>query len=191
MREQLWFITFRPWIGQSKHGLKVVKGRQKGRGSIEAKSLPSYVKEFLMFEEKYSTCPDALSVKELARFTQEGNIIKLTKRGRDYIASVSVQVPPKDKPRIVEVDFDYSYCVASDDPECSVYFDVAKTWQGWWVSATLDTSSSTYDILIDDGPYRREKEAIGAGLAFAVEMMYLQECPDYEIDSRLKEMGLN
>lgn len=191
MREQLWYITFRPWIGQSKHGLKVVKGRQKGKGSIEAASLPSYIKEFLTFDEQYSSCPDVLSVDELARCTETGNVIRLTKRGNSYIALVSIEKPKNDRPRIIEIDFDEAYSVFSDYPECSVYFDVAKTQKGWWVSATLDNLCYTGDVLIDDGPYSHKKEALTAGFDFAVEMMYLQECPDYEIDIRLKEIGLN
>lgn len=94
--------------------------------------------------------------------------------------------------QVAVVDFDEAYSVsAGEEVVDSVYFDVAQDAAGaWFMSAALDCDSSHYtdNLVVDDGPYPSEEDALRAGLNVAREWMAANAYSDYEVDSRLARL---
>lgn len=84
---------------------------------------------------------------------------------------------PRKKERIVEVDLDDATYIGSEDD--GVYFAVGKGRGGWYMSASVDCNSGhfTDTLVLDDGPYKTEKEAVDAGRDAAIEWCVINNVP--------------
>lgn len=65
------------------------------------------------------------------------------------------------------VDFDYAHYVGSS--ENGVYYAVGEGPDGWYLSASVDSSNFTAPLVDEDGPYKTEKEAWEAGKFAAID----------------------
>lgn len=95
----------------------------------------------------------------------------------------------RNKKPICSVDADEAYYAGNEMD--GVYFDVAECPggrfpRGWYVSAFVDcdTNHSVDDLVVDDGPYASEREALQGGVNAAVEWLAENGVEGYEVDPR-------
>lgn len=75
-----------------------------------------------------------------------------------------------DMNHIAEVDFDNPAAYVGDEND-GVYVGVGKGPDGWYASTVVDSNTGSFvdSLVMDDGPYPTEAEALEAGKGQAIE----------------------
>lgn len=63
----------------------------------------------------------------------------------------------------VTVDWDEAYSACNSSGDYSVYYDVEKRKDGWWLGVSVDGGDFTHDPVTADGPYPTEDDAVMGG----------------------------
>ena len=80
------------------------------------------------------------------------------------------------------VPFDVDDATYVGDEENGVYYQVARGADGWYLTAVVDTASFVDNLVVDDGPYDSEADAIQGGKnaafdwCFANDVLLDDEC---------------
>lgn len=88
-------------------------------------------------------------------------------RGAELLGINRGQFSGQNEPTICGVDFDTANYLG--DPVNGVYYAAAQGTDGWFASSVVDAEHFTENLLVDDGPYPSEEEALAAGRASAMD----------------------